>query len=148
MFTITHRYISNPSYFGNLLINRLKNKIWRNNKGFKSLNIYRAFHKLPKIYTANHATFPILVHSRYTRMAGFGRREIEYMHMYNIHCIYNNYILCSSTIRYKHGMYLVGFGSDLRPLREIKPNCKNCNPKFVSLSVFNQILIRPTYTMT
>ena len=36
-------------------------------------------HKLPKIYTANHATFTILVHSGYTRMAGFGRREIEYM---------------------------------------------------------------------
>ena len=35
--------------------------------------------KLPKIYTANHVTFPILVHSQYTRMAGFRKREIEYM---------------------------------------------------------------------
>ena len=45
--------------------------------------------KLPKIYTANHATFPILVHSRYTRMASFGRREIEYMQPL---CKYNKYI--------------------------------------------------------
>ena len=49
--------------------------------------------KLPKIYTANHATFTILVHSRYTRMAGFGRREIEYMHAL---CIYSKYIECYS----------------------------------------------------
>ena len=48
---------------------------------------------LPKIYTANHATFTILIHSRYTRMAGFGRREIEYMQAI---CIYNKYIECYS----------------------------------------------------
>ena len=33
---------NNPSCFGNLLINRVKNK------GFKSVNIYRAFHKYRK----------------------------------------------------------------------------------------------------
>ena len=49
--------------------------------------------KLPKIYTANHATFTILVHSRYTRMTGFGRREIEYMKAL---FIYNKYIECYS----------------------------------------------------
>ena len=56
--------------------------------------------KLPKIYTANHATFTILVHSWYTRMADFGRREIEYMQAL---CIYNKYIECYSvgrTVRY------------------------------------------------
>ena len=51
--------------------------------------------KLPKIYTANHATFTILVHSRYTRMAGFGRREIEYIQAL---CIYNKYKECYSVI--------------------------------------------------
>ena len=51
--------------------------------------------KLPKIYTANHATFTILVHLRYTRMAGFGRREIEYMQAL---CIYNKYIECYSVL--------------------------------------------------
>ena len=51
--------------------------------------------KLPNINTANHATFTILVHSRYTRMAGFGRREIEYMHAL---CIYNKYIEFYSVI--------------------------------------------------
>ena len=49
--------------------------------------------KLPNIYAANQATFIILVHSRYTRMAGFGRREIEYMQAL---CIYNKYIECYS----------------------------------------------------
>ena len=35
------------------------------------------------------------VHSRYTRMAGFGRREIEYMQAL---CIYNRYIDCYSVV--------------------------------------------------
>ena len=52
--------------------------------------------KLPKIYTANYATFTILVHSWYTRMAGFGRREIEYMQAL---CIFNKYIEFYSVVR-------------------------------------------------
>ena len=60
---------------------------------YSVVTTYRAFHILPKIYTANHATFTMLVHSRYTRMAGFGRREIEYMQAL---CIYNKYLECYS----------------------------------------------------
>ena len=54
--------------------------------------------KLPKIYTANHVTLTILVHSRYTRMAGFGRRVIEYMQALCINKKIYRVLLCGPDI--------------------------------------------------